>query len=249
MIKSVRISSKTLTEVAELELRKAIQNGEYQPGSQLPSEAELIDMLGVSRTTVREALRSLEQAGMILRRHGVGTFVLERPLIYNFALNFGITEMIRSANMTPGTSELNIYDQPASEDVAFQLGIERGEMVKVIERVRTANKNPVVFSVDYLPLTIFEGKDLTGNLSQTLSIYNLLQSEYNLVIEYGVAKITPVNASKEIAEKLSQKRNAILLLITQTDFLANDKPVLHTYEYNLPNAFNYQFLRRRPSMI
>ncbi len=249
MIKPVRISSKTLTEVAEQELRKAIQDGEYKPGSQLPSEAELIAMLGVSRTTVREALRSLEQAGLVLRRQGVGTFVLEHPLIYNFGLNYGITETIIAANMTPGTSELTTYDQPACEEVADQLGIERGEMVKVIERVRTANNKPVVYSVDFLPLSIFTEKDLTDELSQILSIYDLLQFNYNLTVEYGVARITPVHATKEIATKLLQKNNAVLLFISQTDFLANDKPILYTHEYYLPNAFNYQFLRRRPTTI
>lgn len=249
MIKPVRISSKTLTEVAEQELRKAILGGEYPPGGQLPSEAELIDMLGVSRTTVREALRSLEESGIVLRRHGIGTFVLERPIINNFGMNYGITEMILMASMTPGTREMTIYDQKASEDVAIQLGIEIGGGVKCIERVRTANNKPVVYSVDYLPLAIFDEKNILPEMLSNSSLYDLLQLEFNINIEYGVARISPLLASKKIADKLNQPTNSVLLFISQTDYLSNDKPILYTHEYNIPNAFKYQFLRRRPSKI
>jgi GntR family transcriptional regulator len=249
MIKPVRISSKTLTEVAEQELRKAILGGEYPPGGQLPSEAELIDMLGVSRTTVREALRSLEESGIVLRRHGIGTFVLERPIINNFGMNYGITEMIQMANMTPGTRELNIFDQKANEEVANQLGIAIGTDIKCIERVRTSNNKPVVYSVDYLPLSVFEVKSILPEMLANSSLYDLLQLEFNINIEYGVARISPILASKKIADKLNQEKNSILLFISQTDYMSNDKPVLYTHEYNIPNAFKYQFLRRRPSKI
>lgn len=246
MIKSIRASSKTLTEVAEQELRKAILNGEYPPGSQLPSEAELIDLLGVSRTTIREALRSLEDGGIVLRRHGVGTFVLERPIVNNFGVNIGVEEMIRFSNMIPGTREVSISEESAGNEVAMQLGITPESSLVVIERVHTANGNPIVYSMDYLSLALLGGKNITEEMLNAYSLYDLLQIEFNLVIEYGVAKIKPINANIQVANKLSQKKNDILLFVTQTDFLSNDKPIVYSHQYNLPNAFNYMFLRRRP---
>lgn len=249
MLKAVRSKSRTLTDLTEQELRKAILTGEFLPGSQLPTEAELIDMLKVSRTTVREALRSLENEGLVLRRHGVGTFVLERPIINNFGINYGVTEMIRMSNMTPGTCELNFSTIPANDEVAEQLTIEPGESVKLIERVRTANKKPVVYSLDYIPISLLGGKDIPPDLQPSFSLYDLLQSEFNINIEYGIARIAPIKADQKIASKLAQKKDTILLFIAQTDFQANETPVLYTHEYNLPNAFNYGFLRRRPSRI
>ena len=71
MIRAARIESKTLTEAAQQTLRLAIAQGVYRPGSQLPTEAELGEQLGVSRTVVREALRILQDEGLIMRRHGV----------------------------------------------------------------------------------------------------------------------------------------------------------------------------------
>ncbi len=97
MLRSARATSKTLTESAQQELLQAILNGTYAPGSQLPTEAELGELLGVSRTVVREALRGLEDEGLIDRRHGVGTFVREQSILKNLNFNFGITEMIKAA--------------------------------------------------------------------------------------------------------------------------------------------------------
>ena len=84
MLKSARSERKTLTEIAEQSLRQAIEQGKFGPGSQLPTEAELCQMLGVSRTVVREALRVLEEDGLVARRHGVGTFVRDHPILKKF---------------------------------------------------------------------------------------------------------------------------------------------------------------------
>ena len=101
MLKSAKGERKTLTDVAQQELRQAITRGTYRPGSQLPTEAELCEMLGVSRTVVREALRVLEDDGLVARRHGVGTFVRDHPILKNLnfenpknpARNFWVTRM------------------------------------------------------------------------------------------------------------------------------------------------------------
>ena len=120
MLKSARAEKKTLTEIAEQELRQAITRGTFRRGTQLPTEAELCQILGVSRTVVREALRVLEEDGLVARRHGVGTFVRDRPILKNLNLNFGTTEMIESAGMTPGNSHLAIHSETADEEKAKQ---------------------------------------------------------------------------------------------------------------------------------
>ena len=112
-LKPARTKSQTLTEAAEQEIRDAITEGTYRPGSQLPSETELVAMLEVSRTVVREALRMLEEDGLITRRHGVGTFVRKHPILQNLNFNFGTTEMIQSAGMTSGTSHVEVKVSPA----------------------------------------------------------------------------------------------------------------------------------------
>src|ERR1044071_4886087 len=150
MLKSARSERKTLTEVALQELRQAITDGTFRPGSQLPTEAELCAMLGVSRTVVREALRVLEDDGLVARRHGVGTFVRNQPIVKNLNFNFGITEMIESAGLKSGTSHLAIIKEAADEERSKQLNVPLGASLFTVERVRTANGHPVVYSLDTL---------------------------------------------------------------------------------------------------
>src|SRR6188472_1104220 len=147
MLKSAKLERKTLTEVTQQELRQAITGGTFRPGSQLPTEAELCAMLGVSRTVVREALRVLEDDGLVARRHGVGTFVRNNPILKNLNFNFGITEMIESAGLEAGTSHLALTQEIADEEKAEQLRVSVGTPLITVERVRTANGRPVVYSL------------------------------------------------------------------------------------------------------
>src|SRR6478672_861608 len=126
MLKSARYERKTLTQVAQQELRQAITGGTFRPGSQLPTEAELCQMLGVSRTVVREALRVLEEDGLVARRHGVGTFVRDHPILKNLNFNFGITEMIAAARLIPGTSYFAMQAETADHEKASQLHVAPG---------------------------------------------------------------------------------------------------------------------------
>src|SRR5690349_18424735 len=171
MLKSAKSERKTLTEIAQQELRQAIIGGIFRPGSQLPTEAELCEMLGVSRTVVREALRMLEDDGLVARRHGVGTFVRNHPILKNLNFNFGITEMIESAGFQPGTSHLAIQKETADAEKAEQLHVAVGTPLVTVERVRTANGRPVVYSLDTLAESLLEHSDFDPQRLLTESIY------------------------------------------------------------------------------
>jgi GntR family transcriptional regulator len=247
MIGSARTNSKTLTESAQQQIRQAIVKGTFRPGSQLPGEMELGTILGVSRTVVREALRILEEDGLITRRHGVGTFVRKRAILNNLSLNFGTTEMIELAGMASGTRLLAVGPTTASEEVAEALGLAVGDLVVMIERVRTADGKPVVFSVDYLPHALAGKIDFQAELpAVTESLYSVLQSHLGTFIDYGVARILPLAAPEDIAGKLGVAPGAVLLYLAQTDYSPADEPVLYSLEYHLPDAFDYLILRRGP---
>ncbi|QJC88697.1 Putative transcriptional regulator (GntR family) [Bacillus subtilis] len=85
-------------------IKEDIKNGIYTEKEKLPSEFELSKKLGVSRATLREALRILEEEHVIIRRHGVGTFVHSKPLFLSGIEQLNsVTKMIEQANLTPGT--------------------------------------------------------------------------------------------------------------------------------------------------
>jgi len=249
MLKSARSERKTLTEVAQQELRQAITGGIFRPGSQLPTEAELCEMLGVSRTVVREALRVLEDDGLVARRHGVGTFVRNHPILKNLNFNFGITEMIESAGLKSGTSHLAIQKEPADEEKAEQLHVSLGTPLITVERVRTADGRPVVYSLDTLTEALIQRAEFDPQLLRTESIYNILQTSLGQVIEYGIARLLPVAAPQHVAEKLQLPPHALTLYIVQTDYSPGDEPLVYSCEYHLPDAFDFVVWRRGPTRL
>src|SRR5262249_51447016 len=121
------------------ELTTRIEEGRLQAGERLPPEPDLAAELGVSRATLREALRSLEGEGLLRRMWGSGTFVVDSPRVSNsLDLNFGVTDAIRSAGMEAGSEAGRYWIEPAAASEAERLGIQPGHDVVVIERVRAA---------------------------------------------------------------------------------------------------------------
>ena len=247
MLKSARIEKKTLTEIAEQELRQAIARGTFRPGAQLPTESELCQMLGVTRTVVREALRVLEEDGLVTRRHGVGTFVRDHPILKNLNFNFGITEMIESAGMTSGTSYLATRSEHADQEIAEQLRVPVGTPLVTVERVRTADGRPVVYSLDTLPEAALQRAEFDPQVFHTQSMYSVLQTSLGQVIEYGIARLLPMTAPDFVAEKLDLPKGALTLYIVQTDYSPDDQPLVYSREYHLPDAFDFIVWRRGPT--
>jgi GntR family transcriptional regulator len=249
MLRSAKSERKTLTEIAEQELRQAIINGSFRPGSQLPTEAELCEVLGVSRTVVREALRVLEEEGLVARRHGIGTFVRNHAILKNLNFNFGITEMIESSGRKSGTSHLEIIKEVADNEKAENLRVDIGTPLITIERVRTADGHPVVYSLDTLPEALLQRAGFDPQLLLSESIYSLLRSSSGQVIDYGIARLLPVAAPRHVAEKLQLPPNALTLYIVQTDYNSGDEPLVYSCEYHLPDAFDFVVWRRGPTRL
>jgi len=249
MLKSAKSERKTLTEIAQHELRQAITSGTFQPGSRLPTESELCEMLGVSRTVVREAMRVLEEDGLVARRQGVGTFVRNHPILKNLNFNFGITEMIESAGLRSGTGHLAIQNETADKEKAEQLRVEPGTPLITVERVRTADGRPVVYSLDTMTESLIKRAGFDPQLLLTESIYSLLQTSLGQVIEYGIARLLPVTAPQRVVEKLQLPPNALALYIVQTDYSSSDEPLVYSCEYHLPDAFDFIVWRRGPTRL
>ena len=242
-----RINHTTLTDQTVQAIQEAIKQGKFPAGSQLPPEMELLQMLGISRTTLREALRILEEQRLIRKRRGAGTFVLEHAIIKDMSQNFGITEMISQAGYTPGTHDFNIHLDRASKTLAEKLGIPDDSNIVVIERVRTANHTPIVWTRDILPQDYLGGWMPTQADLDGISLYECLERYTHIRIISGMASFSPVQANREIAEKLSIHRNTLLLLIEQVDNDQDQRPVLYSAEYHLTDKFNFIVHRKGPS--
>jgi GntR family transcriptional regulator len=224
------------------ELRARIRAGEWRPGERIPSEPELARQETVSRSSMRAAITMLEEEGFVSRRHGSGTYVTHRPALPNeLGRNFGVSRMIASEGLEPGTVEESSGTEPAPRAVAEILGIEAGERVSALRRVRTADGRRVVDVIDWCRVEHLAPEDLPS----VGSIYAAL-AERGLAVDHGVAHLKPRNADGEVAERLGVPSGTLLLTIDQVDRTADGIAVLVSREHHLADAFTFTLLRRGP---
>lgn len=125
------------------QLAARIAAGEWQPGDMLPTEAQLRAQYGVSRSTVRQALRELELEGTITRQRGKGTFVARAKLSHGPEPHLSLTTMLRQQGIVPGWRVVSAEWTPAPADVAAALGLPPTTPVFRLRRLRLADDDPI----------------------------------------------------------------------------------------------------------
>ncbi|MEP6758381.1 MAG: GntR family transcriptional regulator [Actinomycetota bacterium] len=227
------------------ELVSRMSSGRIGPGTKFPPEPELAEELGVSRATLREALRSLEEDGLVTRTSGAGTYATRRPrLRNNLDVNFGVTESINAAGMRPGTQQSAIQTQGATAEMAASLDLETGDPVVVLERVRTADARPVVLSRDILASTRLSSNEL-ATMPIDGSVYELLE-RHSYPVAHGVVTVAPERADRATARRLDVRAGELLLFLRQVDYGSEGEPLLLSEERHVANAFEFSVVRRGP---
>lgn len=225
-------------------IRQAITNGQLRPGEQLPGEPQFATQLGVSRTTLRDAVRILVGEGVLERRRGVGTFIADNPLVNiqeGLETLLGTTELIRKKGYLPGTSASKWEVILAPELIAEALETSPGTSLLHLSRTRTANGLPVIQCEEYLPITIF-GPEKIVELESDWSLYKLLE-EVGSEIASAVCKITPVVADQTLATRLNVPLYHPLLLLRQIHYSSGHQPVLYCENYHNSSVIEFHIRR------
>lgn len=223
-------------------LKQDIEKGIYKEREKLPSEFDLAKNLGVSRATLREALRILEEENVIIRRHGVGTFINVKPLFTSGIEQLNsVTDMILQAGMKPGTIFLSSSTQSPTEEDIRRFSCSYNEEMVVMERVRTANGEPVVYCIDKVPEQILP----EGFSHGEESLFTILEAKANRKITYAVAQIEPLGYHERISPILECDPETALLVLKQMHFDEMDEPILLSVNYFKADKFSFHVLRKR----
>jgi GntR family transcriptional regulator len=169
------------------------------PGTRLPSERFLAERYGVARATVTQAIDELAGKGLVYRVHGSGTFVAEPKFRQPQTLT-SFTEDMLARGMVPGSIVLARDVAPASAVIARHLQVAQGIDVVQIERVRTANGEPMAMERSYLPAARFPGLD-AADLTD-LSLYTLLAERWGVWVATADQWASAVRLTEEEAEIL-----------------------------------------------
>ena len=187
------------------DLRKGIVAGQYGNDGRLPTEKELMDQFGVSRTTIRRATNMLREQNLIESRQGRGTDVSLWNLYQNESQQNRLTEImhvdfdfITDFPAVTKHSDILCDEIAAKPEVAEALDIPSGESVYRLRWLHTVNDSPYLYLVNYLR------KDLTPDLPSHVggisSLYPVLMKEYNLKFEHAKETVEPVIADFILAK-------------------------------------------------
>ena len=206
-----------------LDLRAALDNGEWRPGDLLPPERQLAGRYGCSLITVRRALSELTREGRIQRTRGRGTTVLPPRIERDFAGTLSFTEEMQDRGLDPETRLIAARPESAGEVVAAALGIEPGSPTLYVERLRVAGGEPLLLEQVHLPAERFPGL-LASDLEHG-SLYDLLTARYGTRIVRAREALEPVILRAREARLLGQKPRTPALLIEGTAYGADGAPV------------------------
>ncbi|CAN5875962.1 GntR family transcriptional regulator [soil metagenome] len=218
-----------------------IHDGTLAVGAQLPPEPDLCDEFAVSRATIREAVRALVESGYLTRVQGSGTYVAFQPrLRHTLERNLSYTKLISQAGLVPSRRVLGLERMAIDDEEAKALGTGIGVDGVRIERVRSADSRPVIYSIDVIPSHFV--RDVPDETFAG-SLYELFRS-IGHTVAHGDATLAPVVADPTLAEILEVDRNSPLLMIRQVDHTAAGEAVMYSREWHVPGVFELSLLRR-----
>ncbi len=223
------------------ELLEEITSSQSQPGTKLPTEGQLAKRFNVSRATVREAVRGLVEAGYVTRRRGSGSYVAERRRMpHGLDSTLSYRAMIETAGARAGMRILQAAFEPCGqEDGPLQLS--PGDTVLAVERVRTADDRPVIYSLDRIPARLLRTDLDLQNLDP--SLFALLSSSGHAA-DHATATLRAVASTSQTAKVLGVRRGRPLLYIEEVDYGRDGTPVMLSREWHVSEAFDVRINRK-----
>lgn len=212
-------------------------------GQRLPSEPDLAKQLGVSRATLREAMRTFETQGLIRRRQGSGTFVVGKVQALDSGLEVleSLETMAKRLDLKISVSDLNVEQVTANEELAAMLNVDMSSPLLHVRRVVRADGRPVAYLVDILPGNVLHNDDLPVDFHGSVLDFLLGRGDS---LATSRANISAIGAAADVAKALEIQRGDVLLHFHSQLFDINGKVVDYSLSYFIPGYFNFHVVRR-----
>lgn len=228
-------------QIIENDLIDKINNNFYNMDEPLPTEAELSDIYGCSRVTVRQALSNLAYKGYITKSQGSGSFVKRQKSITKSPKIKSFTEDMLEMGKTPSNviTSFNVTD--AGKTIADILKIKPTDKIYYFERTRYADNIPMVFEKNFMAV----------DLHPELSMKVLQESKYkygethNLSIDYSVQEIDPIFPPAYIANELKIPTTQPILRVANTTYLKDGTVFDYSIMFMHPENYRLTVVKKK----
>jgi GntR family transcriptional regulator len=239
----------SLTDQVKVHIKDMIVQGEFVDG-RVPPEMELAEALGVSRTTVRDALSRLEMEGTISRKQGAGTFVNNPVLQIRSRLEeiWGYASMLEAHGFTPSThlissGHVRADSSPFDECTAADLQLTPEEPLFLVTKLFLENEVPVILTRNSIPERLLTETYTQEDLARPL--YEFLELFTRQRLAYYVTDIVPLVADEEIAGLLKIQPGIPLVSFDEIGYNDNNEPIVKAHSYFRDDLLRLRLLRRR----
>ncbi|RLV02903.1 GntR family transcriptional regulator [Streptococcus iniae] len=216
-------------------IKKDIDNGVWPIGDRLPSERDLSEHFQVSRMTLRQAVTLLVEEGILERRIGSGTYVASHRVQEKMRGTTSFTEIVHSQGKPPSSKLLSYQKQLASDTEIKELNLQKTDYVIRMERVRYADKLPLVYEVASIPekyITNVKRQDITEHFFKTMVAngYEIGKSRQTIYAK---------TASERVANYLAVSRGHAILALTQVSYFTNGNPFEYVRSQYVGDRFEF----------
>lgn len=239
----------SLTDQVKTHIKDLIIQGEFADG-RIPPEMELAELLGVSRTTIRDALGRLEMEGTISRKQGVGTFINDPVLQIHSRLEeiWGYEAMLEAHGFTPSTKiieavQVQAGSSPVDSITAADLQLAPDEPLLLVTRLFLENEIPVILTRNSIPNRLLGESYTADDLARPL--YEFLELFTRQRLAYYVTDIVPLVADELIAGLLKIEPGTPLVSFDEVGYNDNNEPIVKAHSYFRDDLLRLRLLRRR----
>jgi len=203
-----------------------MMQNELHENDKIPSENELSEKFGITRTTVRQGINKLKTEGLLYSKKGSGNFVAPSKIEYTISPYTTFTKEIVKANKTPSINFLDIKVVQADKITALKLNIKQNDDVLYLKTIRYVDNTPFLFANYYINISLLKGVDKV--IPKTKSISELYINEYNLDPIRESSQIEIITASEQSKEIFSVQNDLPLIKISTKTI---DKKTNNTIDY------------------
>lgn len=218
------------------QIKKDIEGGKWQVGERIPSERELAVDFSVSRMTLRQAIQTLVDEGILERRVGAGTYVASQKVQEKMSGVTSFTDVMLAQGKHPSSRTISYHVASPSVSEMEKLQLKDGEQVLRMERIRFGDNVPISFEVATVPYKFVQN---FSKSEVTRSLYHTLERKGGYTLGGARQMVTATLASERIAEYLDIKRGEAILHLRQVSFLKDSRPFEYVRTQYVGSRFEF----------